>query len=346
MYLEERLEPVEVHVGSQWVPLVNGPGNPFMERIIAFRKQYALESGMVLPRVRFKDAPRLQAQRYEIVLDGVPCARGEARVHRLLAIHPTGDTRSIPGEVTRDPTYGLPAVWIDETQRDAAVAAKFTVVDAPTVFMTHLTEVLRREAAALLTRAETDRLLARVRQTQPTLVEELIPTVLSVSDVQKVLQNLLREKVSIRHIEAILETLADAGRHSKDAAHLTEVVRQRLGPAICQGLLGDASALQVMTLDPAIEAEFLQSLHDARSADAPARPFLIEPTLAEQFTTRLVQQAERMMKHNLLPVLLCSPDLRRHVRAMSERVVPHLRVLSMAEIPRHVELKSWGVVAL
>jgi flagellar biosynthesis protein FlhA len=317
-----------------------------MERIVAFRKQHAQEFGIVLPRVRFKDSAKLPPDRYEIVLDGVPCAKGAARVDRLLAIHPTGDVRSIPGVVTRDPTYGLPALWIEDHQREAALSAKFTLVDPSTVFMTHLTEVLRRESATLLTRAETDKLLARVRQSQPGLVEELIPTVLSVSDVQKVLQNLLREKVSIRHTEAILETLADAGRQSKDASHLTELVRHRLGHAICQGLMGDASALQVLTLDPAIESEFLHSVQAARSLEGPPQPFVLEPKLAEQFIGRLVHQGERMMKSNLLPVLLCSPELRRHVRALSERVMPHLRVLSMAEVPHNVELKSWGVVTL
>lgn len=345
-YASLAVEPIEVNLGSHWVPLVNQPGSLFMERIVAFRKQYAQELGMVLPRVRFKDGVKLAPDRYEIVLDGVLCAKGEARIDRALAIHPAGDTRSIPGDVTKDPTYGLPALWIEEFHREAAIAAKFTLVDAPTVFMTHLTDVLRRESATLLTRVETDKLLARVRQSQPGLVEELIPTVLSVSDVQKVLQNLLREKVSIRHIEAILETLADAGRQSKDANHLTEVVRRRLGHAICQSLLGEANALQVMTFDPAIESEFLQSVQAARSADGSPQSFVLEPKLAEQIIARLIQQAERMMKSNLLPVLLCSPELRRHIRAMSERVMPHLRVLSMTEVPQNIELKSWGVISL
>jgi flagellar biosynthesis protein FlhA len=340
------VEPIEVNLGSQWVPLIHQPGSLFMERIASFRKQHAQEVGIVLPRVRFKDAAHLPPHRYEILLDGVPCAKGEGRVDLILAIHPTGDTRSIPGEVTRDPTYGLPALWIEPRQRDAAVAAKFTLVDAPTVFMTHLTEVLRRESAALLTRAETDKLINRVRQSQPSLVEELIPTILSVGDVQKVLQNLMREKVSIRHIEAILETLADAGRQSKDTAHLTEAVRHRLGHAICQGLIGEANALQVMTLDPAVEGELLRSLQAARSAQGAPPTFVLEPRLAEQLIGRLVHQAERMLKQNLLPVLLCAPELRRHIRALSERVMPHLRVLSMAEIPKSIELKSWGVVAL
>jgi flagellar biosynthesis protein FlhA len=218
-------------------------------------------------------------------------------------------------------------------------------VDAATVFMTHLTEVMRRESASLLTRAETDKLLAGVRQSQPTLVEELVPVVLAVGDVQKVLQNLLREKVSIRHIEAILETLADAGRASKDTANLTEAVRQRLGHAICQSLAGASSALHVLTLDPAIESRLLQNLHAAGREPGAAGTFVLEPRMVEKLLLHLMQSAERMMKNNLLPVLLCAPELRRHLRALSERGLPHLRVLSMAEIPQAIELKSYGTVS-
>jgi flagellar biosynthesis protein FlhA len=291
--------------------------------------------------VRFRAAPRLGADRYEILIDGVVAGRGEARADRLLAIHPAGDVRSVPGDVTRDPTYGLPAIWIDPEQRPTAVAARYTLVDAQTVLMTHLTEVLRRESPTLLTRAATEQLLARVRQTQPSLVEELVPTVLSVTDVQRVLHGLLQEKVSIRHVEAILETLADAGRVSKDAGYLVERVRQRLSHAICQGLLGEAGALHVLTLDPSLETQLLQ---DLQSVDA-SRPAPLDPRLGELLIARLVQQAERMMKGNLLPVLLCAPELRRHVRALSERVLPHLRVLAMTEVPHTVELKSFAVVA-
>jgi flagellar biosynthesis protein FlhA len=339
------IEPIEVSLGSHWANVINQPGAPYTERIAAFRKMHAQEFGLVIPRVRFTEAPKLPPDRYEILLDGVSCAKSDVRPDRILAIHPSGDVRSIQGEITRDPTYGLPALWIEERQREVAITAKFTLVDGPTVFMTHLFEVLRRESAILLTRSETDKLLGRVRKSQPSLVEELIPTVLAVSDVQRVLQNLLREKVSIRNLEAILETLADAGRQSKDAGFLTEAVRHRLGHAICQSLLGEANVLQVITLDPAIESEFLHSVQAARNSERP-QPFVLEPKLAEQFIARLVREAERMMKSNLLPVLLCSPELRRHIRTLSERVVPHLRVLSMAEIPQNIELKSWGVVAI
>ena len=341
-YAPLSIAPIEVCVGSRWVGLVTPADSLFMERVATFRKQHAQELGLVLPRVRFRDVARLGADRYEISVDGAVVGRGEAPADRLLAIHPAGDVKTLPGQITRDPTYGLPAVWIETHQRDAAIAARYTLVDAPTVLMTHLTETLRRESATLLTRAETERLLGRVRQSQPTLVEELIPTVLSVSDVQRVLQGLLREKVSIRHLEAILETLADAGRSSKDTAYLTERVRHRLGHAICQGLVGESSSLQVMTLDPVIESQLMLTMRGTDSGQALA----IDPKLAEQCISRLLTIAERMMRGNLLPVLLCSPDLRRHLRTLSERVVPHLRVLAMTEVPQTIELKSYAVVSL
>jgi flagellar biosynthesis protein FlhA len=339
-YTALAVEPVEVHVGTSLAKQAALAGSPLIERIATFRKQHSMEYGVVLPRVRFRDAAKLGASHYEIHVDGVLVGRGEARPDRLLAIHPSGDIKSIPGEVTRDPTYGLPALWIDHSQREAALAVRFTLVDANTVLITHLTEVLRRESSNLMTRAETERLLDRVRKSQPTLVEELIPTVLSISDVQRVLQGLLREKVSIRHIDAILETLADAGRQTKDCAQLVERVRQRLGRAICQSLLGDTTALHVLTLDPGLEGQLLHGLRTVDPDHAPA----LDPQLTEQVVSRLVQHAEKMMKGNLLPVLLCAPDLRRHMRALSERVLPHLRVLAMTEIPHTIELRSYAVV--
>lgn len=336
------VEPVEVMVGTRWAGRVNESGGLFQERIEALRRQHAQDFGVVLPAIRFRAAPRLSADAYEIHIDGALAGRGEARDGQLLAIHPSGDVRSVAGEPTREPTYGLPALWVDPALREQAVAAHYTLVDAPTVFMTHLSEVLRRESASMLSRSELDKLLARVRQSHPSLVEELVPVVLSTGDVQKVLQNLLREKVSIRHIEAILETLADAGRTTKDTAQLTEAVRQRLGQAICQGLTGPSAALHVLTLDPAIESRFLQSLQVARRDGSSG--FAIEPKVVEKFLLHLMQQAEKMMKNNLLPVLLCAPELRRHLRSLSERAIPHLRVLSMAEIPQAIELKSFGTL--
>ncbi len=341
-YAALAIEPVEVAVGRHWVPLVTPADSLFAERIAAFRRQYAQESGFVLPAVHVRDAAELAPDRYEIRLDGIVVGRGEAHADRWLAIHPSGEARGVQGEPTRDPTYGLPALWVDHAQRDAAIAARCTLVDAPTVLMTHLTETLRRESATLLTRAETDRLLDRVRASQPALVEELIPTVLGVGDVQRVLQNLLREKVSIRHVEAILETLVEAGRIAKDPGWLTERVRQRLGHAICQSLAGHGDTLHVLTLDPSVESQLVQSVRQAQGGEAPS----FDPRVTEPCIAKLVAQAERMMRGNLLPVLLCSPDLRRPLRLLSERVAPHLRVLAMSEVPPSIALKSWAVVGV
>ncbi|HYD78330.1 MAG TPA: flagellar biosynthesis protein FlhA [Paucimonas sp.] len=337
-----QVEPIEVLVGSNLKPMVGGDGAVFMERIAAIRKQYALESGMVLPRVRFRDVPQLDANAYELTIFGVPAARGEILVDRTLAIRSGGNVRAVKGIETREPTYGLPALWIEDDQKELARGSGYTLVDPVTVFITHLGEILKQQSAALLTRAETERLLQRVRQQQPGLVEDIIPTILAVGDVQKVLQNLLKEKVSIRNLEAILETLADAGRASKDLTLLSELARQKLGPAICRSLLGEQPALHVLTLDPAIEQNLMQSI---RTTDATAT-LAIDPKFAEQLLTRLAAQAERMAKGNLMPVLLCSPELRRHLRALSERLLPHMRVLSLTEIPNSINLKAFGMISL
>lgn len=336
------IEPVEVLFGAKLVPLLAGEETVFMERISAFRKQFALESGLILPNVRFRSGHKLGPNEYEISIFGVSAARGELQLDRTLAIHSGGDQKKLRGIETKEPTFGLPAVWIESAEREIARAAKFTLVDPPTVFMTHLSEVLRRQAANLLTRKELERLLSRVREQQPGLVEEIIPTVLSISDVQRVLQNLLKEKVSIRNLDAIIETLADRVRVSKDPVLLTEMVRQRLAPVICQALVGNNPYLQVMTLDPTIEQRLMQGIRDIESGGA----FSIEPKFAEQFVAKLAQQTDKMMKNNAIPVLICAPDLRRHIRTLSERMAPHLRVLSLAEIPTTLELRAFGAVTL
>jgi len=337
-----QVDPIEILVGAKLAPLVNGEQSLFTDRIAAIRKQYALESGMVLPRVRFREAPQLGENAYELNLYGVTSGRGEILVDRTLAIQGSAEPKAVHGIETREPTYGLPAVWIEDSEKENARMARYTLVDPTTVFITHLSEVLKQQSATLLTRGETERLLQRVRQNQPGLVEDLVPTVLSIGDVQKVLQNLLREKVSIRNLEAVVETLSDMGRANKDLLYLTEAVRQKLGAAICQSLMGEATALQVLTLDPAVEQNLMQSV---RSADSGTR-MVVEPKYAEQLLSRLAAQSERMMKGNMLPVLLCSPDLRRHIRTLSERVIPHMRILSLAEVPNSVNLKSFGTISL
>lgn len=336
------VEAVEVALGVELVPMVDGEGNVFMERIDAFRRQCALESGFVLPKLRFKDDTRLSASAYEIRVLGAVVAAGEIHPERLLAIHSGGEQKKLAGTETRDPSYGLPAYWIDEAEQDAARAARYTLVDPATVFFTHLSEVLRQQAPTLLTRGETESLVTQVRQRQPGLVEELIPAVLTLSEIQRVLQNLLREKVSIRNLELILEVLVDSGRTNKDPQVLTELVRQRLGAILCQPLVSESGYLSVLTLDPALEETLAKSLRAANSAQS----LVLEPRLAEQLLSRTAGQVEKMMKSNLVPVLLCAPELRRHLRALTERVMPHLRILSINEIPGTVNLRAFGAITI
>jgi flagellar biosynthesis protein FlhA len=332
-----RVHPVEVRIGSALARSAQGEDSVLMQRIAALRQQFAQEFGLLLPPVRFINESRLAADAYELVIYGVVYGKGELHEDRLLAIHPSGDTKHVKGIETREPTYGLPAVWIEEAERERARAARYTLVDAPTVFITHVGETLRQHCAHLVTRAETDRLLNRVRETQPGLVEEVVPTVLAVVDVQKVFQALLREKVSLVHVESIIETLADAGRTTKDAQLLTEAVRQRLGAAICQQLMGNGQALNVLTLDPEVE----QRLRQSTQPDA-----VTDPRFIEQVLTRAVTLAEQMVRSNLLPVLLCAPDLRRHLRNLTERALPHMRVIAVTEVPNLIPLKAFGSLSL
>ncbi len=335
------VEPVELRVGAGLAALLRDGDPELQSRLGGMRQALADELGWAPPAVRLRAQAALAADAYEIHLDGALAAKGVVHPDRLLALHASGDQVALPGQPTRDPAYGLPGLWIEPGQRDAAAAASFTVVDPVTVVLTHLGEALRRDAAILLTRAETDRLLAAARERQPTLVEDCVPAVLAVADVQKVLQSLLREKVSIRHLEAILEALADAGRSTKECGALTEAVRQRLARSICQQLAADGSTLHVLTLDPQLEGRLL---HAASAPGAAQPPAGLDPRAGERLLVQLAQQAERMARANLAPVLLCAPELRRQLRALSERALPQLRVLSLAEVPQAFELKAFGTV--
>jgi flagellar biosynthesis protein FlhA len=335
-----KVDPVEVRIGTMLTPLVNDAAGLFVERISAFRKQYALESGFVVPSVRFRDERMLDGEAYEIRIHGSTVANGRVAPGQTLAIHAGGELKALQGRETRDPTYGLPAYWIDPALHEEARAARFTLVDADTVMLTHLNEVLRQQSAGLLTRAETAAMIDRLRQTQASLVDELIPSVLTLSEVQKVLQNLLREKVSILNLEMILEVLVDSGRSVKDAQQLTELVRQKLAPVICQPLVADSGYMHVLTFDPAVEQLLAKNVRAASGNTG----LVLEPRFAEQLLSGALAQVERMMKNSLVPVLLCAPELRRHVRAMTERLMPHLRVLAITEVPNTVNLKGFGSV--
>jgi flagellar biosynthesis protein FlhA len=329
-------------VGQNLIPLAGGEESSFMDRIIEFRKNFALEMGFVIPKVRVRDNKKFVPHKYEVSIFDAKQGGGEILPDRLLAIDPGVVKEKLDGIETKDPTYGLPAVWILDSQREEAKNRGYTLVEPATVLMTHLIEILKQQSANLLTRAETDRLLERVRLADSGLMEELVPGVMSLTDIQKVLQNLLREKVSIRNLEMILESLVDHGKQSKDTDYLTEIVRQKLGSSICHTLAGDNGDLHVLVLDPEVEKAITSSVHDSQGRDR----LIIEPQLAERVLVRIASQVEKMMRSNHMPVLLCAPELRMHIRTFTERVIPHLSIISMSEVPSSVNIKSYGMVAL
>jgi flagellar biosynthesis protein FlhA len=342
LYKALRVDPAEVTIGSGLIALVGEEGRLLADKLSSIRKQYALDMGVVLPLVRVRDEKRQAPNRYEIRLFGTRVADGEVHPDRLLAINPGGERAAIDGVAATDPAYGLSAVWIGEPGRAGARSLGYTVVDAATVFMTHISEVLRQNAHNLITRAETERLIARVRETQSGLVEELIPKMLSVGDVQRVLQGLVRERVPIRNMDAILEVLADFGGRSKDPDVLTDHVRERLGPVICQQLADTKGQMQVLTLDSNVE----QSVAGSIRAVEEKPTLILEPRFAESLLRKLSDEVERMTRGNVRPVLLCAPSLRRHIKRFTERLVPQLAVISLNEIPTHVSLRAFAVVKL
>jgi flagellar biosynthesis protein FlhA len=312
------------------------------DRITALRRDQAELSGFVIPSVVMEDGRRLGPTDYEIWIQGARYARGQLFADKLLAVRSSTAIDGLKGVTARDPAFGLPAVWIETAQADRARDTGHTIVDPVTVLITHLGEVLRTEAPRLLARADVVVLLDGVRTRQPGLVEELIPTIMSVSDVQRILQNLLSEDVSIRGIDLIAETLVDVGRTTKDTADLTELVRQRLNHTICDRLRGKHEQLQVLSLDPRIESQFADNI---RRADKNAS-IVLEPRLAEFLIRKLLPEFEAMMRQSLTPVLLCSAEIRRHLKTFTRRSLPKLAIISVNEIPHTVDLASFSVIRL
>ncbi len=341
IYRSLKVDPVEVVIGSDLIPLVGTEGRDLADKLAVIRRQYALDMGVVLPFVRVHDDRRLAGNHYEVRVFGSRQAAAQVFADRVLAINPGHLKVPLAGIQAVDPAYGLPAVWIAEENRAAARAAGFTVVDPGTVFVTHVAEVLKQNAHNLITRAETEKLVSRVRESQAGLVDELIPKVLTYSDVQKVLQNLVRERVPIRHIDAVMEVLADSGGKTRESDVLTESVRERLGAHICQQLSDARGDLQVLTLDPVVEQSIASSM---RNLDDGKTTLILEPRFAEQVLRRLSEEVERMARGNLRPVLLCAPTLRRHIRRFTERLIPQLSVVSLSEVPSSVTLRAFGVV--
>lgn len=341
------VDPMELEVGYGLVPLVDVSqsdeqgGGGLLARVQMIRQQMALELGIIVPPVRIRDNIHLEANEYVIKIQGCPVAKGTAEPDRYLAMDSGMATEPIDGIETVEPAFGLPAVWINDASREHAERAGYTVVDAETVVSTHLTEVIKSKSHELLTREEVRRLLDNVREHSPNLVQEVVPDLLSITDVQRVLQNLLRERVSIRNLPVILEVLGDIGRRTKDADILTEYARNSLSRWLCNEYAEDGK-LYVVTLDPGLEDQIRQLVQHTDGGSFLA----MRPQMQNQVVEAVGQEIARQLQAGHSALLLTSPQIRLHLKRMTEKALPMLVVMSYSEVLPDFEVESLGMVTV
>ncbi len=339
------VDALELQIGFGLVKLVDRTrGGDMLDRVASLRRQLATDLGLVTPPVRIRDNANHDANLYTIMLRGQEIARGELQADQLLAIDSGMTSEPLPGQRTVEPAFQLPAAWIAPTDRDRAERANYTVVEPTGVLATHLTEVIRRHAADLLTRAETHKLIDHLKQSNPALVDEVIPNLLKAGDVQRVLQNLLRERVPIRDLETILETLGDWAARSKDPEILTEYARNALARTICAQYRDITGIIHCVSIDPATEDYISGAIqrHDMGSS------LNIPPDRQAQFAanTRAQVEAASPAAGGATVVVLCSPQIRAWARRLIEPTLPQTPVLALNEIIRGLDVRAHGVVSI
>lgn len=333
-------DPMELEIGFGLIPLVDAQqGGDLLDRITTIRRHTARDLGIVVPPIRVRDNLQLKPNAYVIKVYGLEVARAELMVSRLLAMKPGSDAPSINGIETIEPAFHLPALWITEATRAEAEMSGYTVIEPASVIATHLTETIKSQAPDLLGRQETSALLDNVKQHYPVVVDELIPNLLTVGEVQRVLQNLLRERIPIRNLLLILESLADGARTTKDCEILTERVRVALGRHIIADLIEDG-VLSVMTVDPRLETMLADIVR--RGEDAYA---VLDPTTIARVYASLGRQIDAAQTRGVQPILLSSPSVRIAIKRLTERSAPQLVVLAYSEIPPGVRIESIGQVS-
>ncbi|MDD4273813.1 MAG: flagellar biosynthesis protein FlhA [Desulfobacter postgatei] len=338
-----RLDTMELEVGYGLIPLVDKQQDgTLLGRIKAIRRQFATEMGIIVPPIHIRDNLNLSPAQYRLMIKGVETAGAELMVNHYLAMDPGGAAKKIDGIDTVEPAFNLPALWIPMSREEEAKFSGYTVVDNSTVIATHLTEIIRNNAHNLLSRQDVQHLLDNLAKTSPKVVEELVPNLLSVGAVQKVLQNLLRERVSIRDLLTIMETLADFAPAGKDPDLLTEYVRQRVAKGMLAPYLQPGKKLQVMTLDRRLEEILTKNIKRTDHGTYLA----LEPVLITEFVGAVSKQVEKLITLNTQPVLMTSPTLRRHVRRLIEPSLPNVFVVSHAEIVDDINLQAVGKVSL
>ena len=337
------VEPMEVEIGYGLIPLADeSNGGYLLQRIASLRRQCAIEMGIVVQPIRIRDNLQLKTNQYVVKIRGTVIASSELMPTMLLSMDPSGDGMELPGIKTIEPTFGLPAVWINKDQKEEAEIRGLTVVDPITVMATHLTETIKAHSYELLGRQEVKMLVDNIKEKYSAVVEELIPDLMTVGELQKVLQNLLREKVPIKDMVTIMESLADNSRNTKDIELLTEYVRFALARTICNQIVDDNRVVTVVTLSPQIEEIVSANTQKSMQGSFPA----VDPDTTTRILEKIRETIDRVYFYNNQPVILVSPNIRPVFRKLIEMVYPHIMVLSLNEIPNDVEIRTEGVVSL
>ncbi|MCA0170556.1 flagellar biosynthesis protein FlhA [Bacillus sp. RAR_GA_16] len=338
-----QVDPIEFEFGYGLIPLADQKqGGDLLDRVIMIRRQIALEFGIVVPVIRIRDNIQLEPNEYVIKIKGNRVAGGQVLLDQYLAMSSGLDDDSIAGIETVEPAFGLPALWVTEEMKDRAELSGYTIVDPPSVVSTHLTEVIKRHAHELLSRQEVKHLLDNVRESSPAVLEELIPNILTIGDVQKVLMRLLKEKVSIRSLDMILESLADNGVRTKDTDVLAEYVRQSLSRQITSQVTVPGEPVKVLTAGARLEKRFAESVQQSDQGSYLA----LDPETSQTIYQEVLQQVNRLQQSGIQPILLTSPAIRMYLRQFLERYMPELTVLSYSELEPDVEVQSVGVINL
>ncbi|MDR2339764.1 MAG: flagellar biosynthesis protein FlhA [Deltaproteobacteria bacterium] len=335
------LDVLELEVGYGLIPLVDEEqGGELLERIRSIRRQFALESGFIVPPMHVRDNLQLRPGEYAVLIKGDEVARAEMMVRHQLAMNPGDARKDIPGIPTTEPAFGLDALWIPEERKDEAQQYGWTVVTLASVMATHLTEIVRSHADELISRQDVQRLVDGVAQSNEKVVEELIPTLLTIGQVQKVLQNLLRERVSIRDMPSILEVLADHAPITHDTDLLTEFARQRLARGIIRNYVTPTGELPLMTIGADIEDALARSINETERGAY----LTLDPDTGQRILTAISNAITQLTRQNLQPVVLSTPMVRRHLRKLTERFISNLVVLSHSELTSSTRLKIMGEV--
>jgi len=336
-----KIDHVRLELGYGLLQLINNPkGQRLTDQIKSLRRAVASEMGFIMPSVRIQDNMQLPANTYVIHVKEVEAGRGDLRPNMLLIMDPRGEDITLPGEKTREPTFGLPALWIDPVAREEALFRGYTVVDPPTVITTHLTEVMKDNMSELLSHAETQKLLDELDKMHQKLVAELIPSQMTVGGLQRVLQNLLAERISIRDLPTILEGIAEACGHTRNVTMITEHVRSRLARQISDGNTGGQGFIPLVTLSPEWEHAFAESL----VGTGEEKQISMAPSQLQDFIGRVRQTFERFAMQGETPVLLTSPLVRPYVRSIIERFRPMTVVMSQSEIHPKARIKTLGQI--